>query len=797
MRSALAEARRGLALRRRRTLLSAMGIALGAAMLAAAVVIGVGLGGGFDRSARAADLPDVIVRFDDQSARRVASRISALPDIASYSLREEVTNVGIAAGGRRRGDAVAEVVGSSGRRGYAVVAGHALATTGSRPEVLLERAFAQAWGLRLGSTFFTEGLGPQTVVGFAQAPDNVGFPLAKPRFYVSRAAIDARFGPEPNPQTNLAEIWLRDPRYLNEVLVQARATSFGLRNIRFATRAGVRVLLDQAAGIVIDLLVALSVIAIVTAGAMLAASARAEVQRRLTAIGVRRAIGAPRGHIALAQGLEAMMVAAPAAAMGLLAGALATSGPGNRLLTLLNEPPPGVQLVAPLAAAWLASVAIPVLGAAWPAWRAAGRSPVELLRGGELGSQRSSVLGGRLDGRSSALGRRLPGLGGRLPGLGGRLPALGGRLPALGGGRSGLGVLGARLVGARRARLVATVLTLGLSAGFVLLMLALASALSALETDPGALGKRYQLTASLPVRSLAQVLRVPGVQAAAPRYDVQAADSFSLGETIDVIAYPGDHTRFEAPPLVSGKRLRGAGEAEVGSGLASALGLSPGGTLALALPSGGELRLRVAGVVSSLDHDGRVAYVPGSALLHADRSAPFQVAVKLVPRTSQTSVNAALAALGAQPAPASGATARGAPLVATLRAILIAVAVVDGLVCLYALIQACALTVQERRRTVAVLRACGAGPAAVRRLLLGAALALVVPAAAVGVLLERLAFGPALANLAASYATLPLQATLAEVLGTLAGLALAAGVAVVWVARQATHESVLEGLAAR
>ncbi len=790
MKSALAEARSGLALRRRRSVLSAMGIALGAAMLAAAVLIGVGLGGGFDRSARAADLPDVIVRFDDQSARRVASRISALPDIASYSLREEVTNVGIEAGGRRRGDAVAEVVGSSGRRGYAVVAGHALATAGSRPEVLLERAFAQAWGLRLGSTFFTEGLGPQTVVGFAQAPDNVGFPLAKPRFYVSRAAIDARFGPEPNPQTNLAEIWLRDPRYLNEVLVQARATSFGLRNIRFATRAGVRVLLDQAAGIVVDLLVALSVIAIVTAGAMLAASARAEVQRRLTAIGVRRAVGAPRGHIALAQGLEAMMVAAPAAAMGLLAGALATSGPGNRLLTLLNEPPPGVQLVAPLAAAWLASVAIPVLGAAWPAWRAAGRSPVELLRGGELGSKRSSVLGRRLDDRFSALGRRLPVLGRRLP-------VLGGRWSVLGGSRSGLGVLGARLVSARRARLVATVLTLGLSAGFVLLMLALASALSALETDPGALGKRYQLTASLPVRSLAQVLRVPGVQAATPRYDVQAADSFSLGETIDVIAYPGDHTRFEAPPLVSGKRLRGAGEAEVGSGLASALGLSPGGTLALALPSGGELRLRVAGVVSSLDHDGRVAYVPGSALLHADRSAPFQVAVKLVPRRSQTSVNAALAALGAQPAPASGATARGAPLVATLRAILIAVAVVDGLVCLYALIQACALTVQERRRTVAVLRACGAGPAAVRRLLLGAALALVVPAAAVGVLLERLAFGPALANLAASYATLPLQATLAEVLGTLAGLALAAGVAVVWVARQATHESVLEGLAAR
>ena len=121
--AALYEARQGLRLRRRKTLLSAMGIALAAAMLAAALVVGVGLGGGFDRAARAAGLPDVIVRFDPRSAPVVAGRIRALPDIASYALREEVTNVGIGAAGRRRGDAVAEVVDSSTRRGYAVVGG--------------------------------------------------------------------------------------------------------------------------------------------------------------------------------------------------------------------------------------------------------------------------------------------------------------------------------------------------------------------------------------------------------------------------------------------------------------------------------------------------------------------------------------------------------------------------------------------------------------------------------------------------------------------------------------------------
>ena len=117
-------------------------------------------------------------------------------------------------------------------------------------------------------------------------------------------------------------------------------------------------------------------------------------------------------------------------------------------------------LVLPLAAGWLISASIPVLATAWPAWRAASRPPVELLQGAGIDA------GGRLRLRT----RR----------------------------RAGLTALGARLVTARRGRLAATVLTLGASTAFVLLLLALASALSALETDPAALGKRYQLTASLP-----------------------------------------------------------------------------------------------------------------------------------------------------------------------------------------------------------------------------------------------------------------------------------------------------------
>lgn len=87
--AALADARRGLRVRRRRSTLTALGIALAASMLAAAVVVSDGLGRGFDRAARAADLPDVIVRFDPQPVSLVDQRIRALPDIAGYATRFE------------------------------------------------------------------------------------------------------------------------------------------------------------------------------------------------------------------------------------------------------------------------------------------------------------------------------------------------------------------------------------------------------------------------------------------------------------------------------------------------------------------------------------------------------------------------------------------------------------------------------------------------------------------------------------------------------------------------------------
>jgi ABC-type lipoprotein release transport system permease subunit len=750
---ALREAWANVRARRGRSLLGGLGIVLVATMLAVAATVSYGLLTGFDRAAAEADLPDVLVSFDSQPASAVRERLGALPDVEAFSLREQLTSVPFRAEGESADNGVIEVVGP-GRRGYAIVAGHDVTRRGG---VVVEAGLAKDWGLGVGDRIRVYDSPPLPIVGLARAPDNVAYPLAAPHVYVSLAALRHATRDRAPRKVNLAQLWLKDPSQLDAVLVQARMQSYGLSGLSLVTRSGVRVLIDQAAGIVIALLGALSLIALLTAATMLAASARAEIQRRLHAIGIWRAIGASRGHVTRVATLEALLVAVPAAALGTALGGLLAVGPSDRLLGLLNQPGPGAGLLGPLLGCFALTVAIPAAAGAWPAWRAAGGPPIGLLRGAEI--------------RSS---------GG------------GGRGAAAGGG--GLLRLGVRLATTRRVRLVATLASLAICTSFVLLMLALAAELNALANDPTTLGRRFQLSASLPASGAPRVRRLPGVSAAAPRWEVSAVDAYSLGEITYLIAYRGDGTRFEDPPLVEGSHLRGGREAVVGRGLAQLLGLRVGSTLALALASGHELRLRVGGVVNSLEHDGRVAYVPERALRGAEPDAPEKLAVVVSPGASAKTVTGELEGLGAEVTTSTGVAGGGKTLVDALRGLLLTIAAVDGLVCLYMLTQALALTAGERRSAIAVLRACGAGARSIRVLLAGAALAVLVPAAVLAVALERFVLGPAVARLAEGYATLSLAADAAEVAVLLLGLAAIGGLAVWWVVRRVTARPIAGGL---
>jgi ABC-type lipoprotein release transport system permease subunit len=751
----------------RRARLAFAGVLLAAAMAGAAVTVAYGLATGFDRAAREADLPDVIVRFRAEARPEIDRIVGALPNVADRAYRLEATDVGMASPGGSSEKGSLELV-DSGRRGYAIVAGRDV--DGRPNEVVVERGVANEWHLHVGDDTQVGRLGTLRVAGIAVAPDNVAFPLASaPRMYVSRTWIEREA--QQRLPVSQALIWAADPARVDVLLQQARATSTQVQGVRFITRSGVRVLIDSAAGIVIALLVAFSLVALGAAATMLAATTAADVQRRRTAIGVQRTVGFSRGRIAAEYAWRALRTGLPAGVLGIAVGSLAVRGPSGDLLEALNEQAPGWALLAPLAAALAAIVAVVAAAAAWPAWRATGRPTVALLRGAEVARARRIRLPitRHASAREATAARRLP----------------------LGGG---FATLGARLALARRGRATATVAVLAVSGAVVLLMLGLASLLAALRDDPGSVGKRYDLSARLPATRVADVRALPGIADAAPRYVIQGADSFALGEPVKLVAFPGDHTRFEDPPLDAGRRLRGDGEAEIGVGLAQALGIGIGSTLAVQLPGGGEARFAVVGTVRALDDNGRVAYVRPRRLLAADPGASPQIVVRLEHGADRAAVTRRLTALGAQPSAVGGATTRNGAFLGTLASLLRAVAIVDALVCLYALVQALGLVARERRPTLALLRATGAESSTVAAVLAGAALAVALPAALVALALERLVLAPLVGHLAAGYAEVGPRSSLAQAALAIGGLAALGVVAAAWVTRRAVAEPPVAGL---
>jgi ABC-type lipoprotein release transport system permease subunit len=730
-------------------------------MVGAAVAISFSLSSGFDRSAARARLPDVLASFDSLNQTQVAAAVGRLANVRSYSFRLQQSGEHLFAGSFY--DAHTTIVGvGPGVRGYAVLAGRDL-RGGS--EVVVEAGLARVWRLALGSSLVIRDVGGRSerfrIVGTAVSPETVAFPLASgPRIYLSLREA-AELMQAPRGLVNGVALWLNDPQRLDVTLSQARAAAFGVRGLQFITQNGLRLLIGQAAGIVIAVLVAFSLIALLVAGTMLAASAAAEAQRRLEAVGLLRAVGASRQAIVAASAIEAAALAIPAGAIGIVAGWLAVRGPTDGLLASLNEIGPGWSVAPLLVGALVALVALVVAASAWPAWRAACRPPLDTLRGADV------------VGRT----RRLP-----LPG--------------------GIGALGLRLVLARPVRSAATALVIGLAVGVVLVILTIASVLQGLNSQPQAIGKRYQLLVQAPASAATRIARLPGVAAAAARYEVAAADSFSLGEPFALIAFAGDHTRFEDPPLIEGRRLQSVGEAEVGLGLAQALGIHPGSVLAAQLPSGPEVRFRVVGIVQALQAQGRVAYVMPARLLEASPNLSAQIAVRLRPGASAVPVERALARRG-QPASSAGGiagqsvqswAARSSGFLAVLVALLRSVAVLDAVVCLYAVAQALGLTAQERRRALSIVRATGAGRWQIGAIFATGSLAIVTAALLLGLVAERGLIGPGVARVAASYVALSLGADATTTAYTAIGLLVGALAVAAWTAESVTRGSVVGGL---
>ncbi|MEO5634411.1 FtsX-like permease family protein [Gaiella sp.] len=761
--AALGYALARLRVRRTRTVLTVLGITAAGAMLGAAVTVSYALGTGFERTADRADLPDIAATFAPTQRADVERVARSLPNVVDVSFRLDRAVIFIAAGGRTTERATAIGVQKGDRRGYAIVEGRDIEREG---EAVIEAGLARAWNLSPGDEMFAEALNVRLglrlqIVGVAVSPDGVAYPLASsPLFYVDYRDVAPLIAAVPGT-VDTALIWLANPDRVDVTLSQARAAGVGVDRLRFGTRESLRLLIGQAAGLVIALLVAFSLISLVVAGTMLAASSAAEVQRRVQSIGLMRALGMSTGQVTAAAAVEGTLIAAPAGAVGIALGWFLVAGPTSHLLASLNQFGPGLALAPLLIGSFFALVLIVAGFSACPAWRAARRPAVETLRGGDmLGSARA-------------------------------LP-----LPA---GAAGLGV---RLVAARPVRMLGGVIVLGLAAALILLVLSIASVLRSLDQRPQAFGTRYQLTLPAGEPALEAANATSGVAGAATRFEVLAADSFRLGEPFKIISFAGDHTQFEDPVLDRGRHLRNDDEAEVGLGLATALGLQLGGTLAAQLPSGAEIRFKVVGIVRAFQDQGRIAYVNPKRLLAADPSAQSTIVVRVAPGFTVGDVSdsfekqgiLAVGSGGIAGQSVQGFAARSSGFLDVVIALLRSIAIVSGVVCLYAVAQVLALTAHERRRSLAVVRSFGASRAQIALIFAGAAGTIGALALPMGVVVERFALGSMVASLAASYISLPLTAGLFEITITAASLALGAAVVALLLGRAATSRSVVVDL---
>jgi ABC-type lipoprotein release transport system permease subunit len=181
-------------------------------------------------------------------------------------------------------------------------------------------------------------------------------------------------------------------------------------------------------------------------------------------------------------------------------------------------------------------------------------------------------------------------------------------------------------------------------------------------------------------------------------------------------------------------------------------------------------------------------------LLAAESGLRPSLAVRLEADADRAAVTAALSDLGAPPQRVGGASTRDARFLGVLAAVLRGVGLAVGLVCLYALVQALAITARERRGAVALLRAVGGDAPTVALVLAGAAVAVALPAALAGIALERVVFGPLVTRLAAGFAALPLSPSAGQIALVLGGMATLATLATALVARRAMRESVVAGL---
>jgi putative ABC transport system permease protein len=374
----------GLRTRRLRAALSALGIAIGIASMVAVL--------GLSASSRAGLLdeldrlgtnlltaaPGQTLGGDDatlpRATRRALSRVGGVEDVATVrtldaTVRrtdridpEETGGIGVAAAD----PGLLATLGGSLSRGRFLNAGSA-----RTPSVVLGARAAEQLGVdRPGTSVYIDGRW-WTVVGIMR-PIELAADLD--RAVLMGYAAAARYLGEARTATT---VYLRaDPGAVARVrdLVPSAANPQSPEEVQVSRPSDALAARAAADSALTGLFLGLGAVALLVGGIGIANTMVISVLERRSEIGLRRALGATRGHIRAQFVVESLLLAAAGGAAGILGGALVTGGYA-RVRGWSSVVPPEA-----LAGGLGAALLIGAVAGLYPAARAARLSPTEALR---------------------------------------------------------------------------------------------------------------------------------------------------------------------------------------------------------------------------------------------------------------------------------------------------------------------------------------------------------------------------------------------------------------------------------
>ncbi|MDJ0961517.1 MAG: ABC transporter permease [Acidimicrobiia bacterium] len=377
---------RGLASRTARTILTATGIAIGIAAIVA--VLGISASGRADLLATLDNLGTNLLRVEPGSG--IFGTGSDVPEEAAAMTGrirpvEQVTQTTRTEASVRRNDLISELE----TKGITVLAadldlidvlraelaeGRFIdAATSQVPTVVLGDVAAKRLGIvnldpvprvYVNDTYFTVIgiLEPMEIHPDIERSVVIGYPVAAELFETTRSPTSMYVRSAPDFINDVAEVIPATVNPEQPDAVQVSRPSDALEARKAA---------DEA---LTNLLIGLGAVALLVAGVAIANIMVISVLERRMEIGVRRAIGATRGHIRIQFLIESMMLAGIGGVLGMVLGAAITVGyAASRNLTVA-VPPQGLALSV------LAALAIGAVAGLYPAIRASRIPPAEAVR---------------------------------------------------------------------------------------------------------------------------------------------------------------------------------------------------------------------------------------------------------------------------------------------------------------------------------------------------------------------------------------------------------------------------------